>query len=86
MELFNHWYWSRAEIGPYNVIASEMIAEKEFNNESTIVLTSQRRKTMTDNGEYVTLYRTIGKMHPTLNKQVSDNLLFYLITQRGISI
>jgi hypothetical protein len=37
MELFNHWYWSRAEIGPYNVIASEMIAEKEFNNESTIV-------------------------------------------------
>jgi hypothetical protein len=27
MELFNHWYWSR-EIGPYNVIASEMIAEK----------------------------------------------------------
>jgi hypothetical protein len=33
MELFNHWYWSRAEIGPYNVIASEMIAEKEFNNE-----------------------------------------------------
>jgi hypothetical protein len=42
MELFNHWYWSRAEIGPYNVIASEMIAEKEFNNESTIVLTSQK--------------------------------------------
>jgi hypothetical protein len=35
-------YWSRAEIGPYNVIASEMIAEKEFNNESTIVLTSQK--------------------------------------------
>jgi hypothetical protein len=42
MELFNHWYWSRAEIGPYNVIASEMIAEKKFNNESTIVLTSQK--------------------------------------------
>jgi hypothetical protein len=41
MELFNHWYWSRAEIGPYNVIASEMIAEKK-NNESTIVLTSQK--------------------------------------------
>jgi hypothetical protein len=77
MELFNHWYWSRAEIGPYNVIASEMIAEKEFNNESTIVFNvSKDGKTMTDNGEYVTLYRTIGKMHPTLNKQVSDNLLF----------
>jgi hypothetical protein len=77
MELFNHWYWSRAEIGPYNVIASEMIAEKEFNNESTIVFNvSKDGKTITDNGEYVTLYRTIGKMHPTLDKEVSDNLLF----------
>jgi hypothetical protein len=37
---------------------------------------------MTDNGEYVTLYRTIGKMHPTLNKQVSDNLLLFTITQK----
>jgi hypothetical protein len=36
---------------------------------------------MTDNGEYVT-YRTIGKMHPTLNKQVSDNLLLFTITQK----
>jgi hypothetical protein len=36
---------------------------------------------MTDNGEYVTLYRTIG-MHPTLNKQVSDNLLLFTITQK----
>jgi hypothetical protein len=53
-----------------------MIAEKEFNNESTIVLTSQKTKTITDNGEYVTLYRTIGKMHPTLDKEVSDIYFF----------
>jgi hypothetical protein len=82
MELFNHWYWSRAEIGPYNVIASEMIAEKEFNNESTIVFNvSKDGKTITDNGEYVTLYRTIGKMHPTLDKEVSDNLLLFMISE-----
>jgi hypothetical protein len=49
--------------------------QKKFNNESTIVLTSQKTEN-NDNGEYVTLYRTIGKMHPTLDKQVSDNLLF----------
>jgi hypothetical protein len=35
MELFNHWYWSRAEIGPYNVNLND--CRKEFNNESTIV-------------------------------------------------
>jgi hypothetical protein len=42
----------------------------------------KRRKTITDNGEYVTLYRTIGKMHPTLDKEVSDNLLLFMIAQK----
>jgi hypothetical protein len=59
MELFNHWYWSRAEIGPYNN-CFEMIAEKKFNNESTIVLTSQKTE-ITDNGEYVTYIELLVK-------------------------
>jgi hypothetical protein len=77
LELFNHWYWSRAEIGPYSVIAAEMIAEKEFNSESNIVFNiSKGGKTITENGEAVTLYRTIGKTHPRLDKKISDDLIF----------
>jgi hypothetical protein len=76
-KLFNHWYWSRAEIGPYTVIASEMIAEKKFNDESiTVFNISKDGKTIADNGEEVTLYRSIGKMHPTLDKEISDDLIF----------
>jgi hypothetical protein len=57
--------------------------QKKFNNESTIVFNvSKDGKTITDNGEYVTLYRTIGKMHPTLDKEVSDNLLLFMIAQK----
>ncbi len=32
-KLFNHWYWARATFGPYTVIASEMIAAKEYDKE-----------------------------------------------------
>ncbi len=75
--LFNHWYWSRAEIGPYNIIASETVSEKEFNNETNIVFNiSKDGKTIEDRGEYVTLYRSYGKMHSELNKDISDNLIF----------
>lgn len=76
-ELFNHWYWSRAEIGPYNVIASEMISEKDFNNENIIVFNiSKDGKTLVDDGKKVTLFRSYGKLHPELKKDVSDDLIF----------
>lgn len=77
MYLFNHWYWSRAEIGPYNVVASEMIAEKKFNKDNIVVFNiSKDGKTIVDDGSKVKMYQTYGKMHPTLHKDVSDDLLF----------
>ncbi len=76
-KLFNNWYWARAEVGPYNIIASEMISEKKFNNDNIVVFNiSKNGKTIADNGEQVKLYRTYGKMHPTLNKDISDDLIF----------
>jgi hypothetical protein len=77
IELFNHWYWSRAEIGPYTVIASEMIAEKQYDKKNTVVFNiSKDGKTIADDGTKVTMYQTYGKMHKTLKKDVSDDLLF----------
>lgn len=77
VELFNHWYWSRAEIGPFNVIASEMIAEKKFNKKNFIVFNVSRDgKTLVDDGNKVIMYRTYGKMHDKLKKDVSDDLVF----------
>ncbi len=77
VELFNHWYWTRTHIGPYTVIASEMITEDEYNNESIVVYDlSKNGKTIADNDDLVKAYRTHGKMHPKLDKDISDNLLF----------
>jgi hypothetical protein len=76
-ELFNHWYWSRAEIGPYNVIASEMISEREFNNDNIVVFNvSKNGKTIADNGDFVKMFQTYGKLDPLLKKDVSNDLVF----------
>lgn len=77
MELFNHWYWSRAQVGPYNIIAFDMITEKKYNKESIVMLNiSKDDETIADNEEVVNVYRSYGKMHPELKKDVSDNLLW----------
>ena len=76
-DLFNHWYWARAEIGPYNIIAAEMVSTKAFKHDEVMVFNlSKDGKTVADAGEHVTLYRTVAKMHPTLKKDISDQLVF----------
>lgn len=76
-KLINHWYWSRAKIGPYNVIASEMISEEDYNHQSiTVFNLSKDGKTIADDGSQVKLYRTLGKKHPIYEKPISDDILF----------
>lgn len=77
MELFNHWYWSRAKVGPYNIIAFEMIAEKKYDKEPIVLLNiSKNGQTVVDNEEVVNVYRSYGQLHPQLKKDISDDLLW----------
>lgn len=78
-ELINHWYWSRAKLGPYNIIAAEITAEKNFDNDNIMVFNvSKDGQTIADDGDQVTLYRTLGKVTPDsiLNKDISEKLVF----------
>ena len=76
-KMINHWYWSRAEIGPYTVIASELIAIKKYNSESIVVFNlSKDGETVVDNGENVSLYRTYDKINSITEKPESDKILF----------
>lgn len=84
VELINHWYWSRAEIGPYNLIAAELISDKKFDSESVIVFNiSKDGKTIADDGEKVKLYRTYGKTQPIAEKPLSDELKFIYKSRKG---
>ena len=76
-DVINHWYWSRAELGPYNVIAAELISVKEFDSEPIIVFNvSKNGKTVADDGLNVKLFRTYGKMQIAGERPLSDELKF----------
>ena len=75
--LINHWYWSRAEIGPYNLIAAELISDKQYDDIPVVVFNlSKNGKTLADEGLNVKLYRTYGEMQTAGERPVSDNLKF----------
>ena len=76
-DLMNHWYWSRSEIGPYTVIAAELIGEKDYNNSSVVVFNlSKYGKTVVDDGNNVRLLRSYGKIQAIGKKPLSDELMF----------
>lgn len=73
----NHWYWSRSEIGPYTVIASESILTEKFDNFSSMVFNlSKDGRTIADNSGNVKLYRTYDKMQDAGGRPLSDDLKF----------
>ncbi len=76
-DVINHWYWSRSELGPYTLIAAELISVKEYNSEPIIVYyLAKDGKTLADDGNKVKLYRTYGKMRKAGNRPVSSELKF----------
>ncbi len=76
-DVINHWYWSRAELGPYNLIAAELISDKKYDDIPIVVFNlSKDGKTVADNGENVKLYRTYGKMQTAGERPVSNELMF----------
>ena len=75
--IINHWYWSRAEIGPYTIISAEIISNQKYNNvASQVFYISKQGKTLADDGEKMKLYRTYGKMDKTASKPINDELKF----------
>lgn len=76
IELFNHWYWARAEVGPYTIIAAETIPEKEFDGIPVSFHISKNGKVVADDEDLVKVYRTYRKKEPKFNKVISDDLIF----------
>jgi hypothetical protein len=76
-EIINHWYWARAEVGPYAVIASEIIAEKAYGYDSLVVFNiSKDGQLVQDNGENVKLLRVFPLPDATTGKPVSKEVRF----------
>jgi hypothetical protein len=76
-ELVNHWYWARAEMGPYSVIASEIIAEKAYGYDSLVVFNLSKDGVLVqDQGDNVKLFRLFARPDEKTGKPVSNEVRF----------
>ena len=79
----NHWYWARAEVGPYTVVLADLVGEKQFNYASTVNFYLARDgKTIADDRDKVEVYRSSPKLQKEFGKPMSDNLKFIYGTNK----
>jgi len=73
----NHWYWARAEMGPYTMVLADMVGEKQFNYASTQnIFIAKGGKTIADDRDKLEVYRSNPIIQKEFGKPVSDNLKF----------
>lgn len=77
-ELINHWYWSRAEIGPYTAINAYLCCPKAYDlTEWGNVLLAKDGKILMDNPDCQTFFRSTPHVQPVTGKLVSDVVKFF---------
>jgi hypothetical protein len=76
-EIINHWYWQRTELGPYTIIAAEIVAEEKYGYNSIVVYNlSKNGKLYKDDSSKVKLLRSFGIPDETTGKPVSKEIMF----------
>ena len=76
-DLIHHWYWGRAQVGPYLIIASCLYGEKQYEYQFTNTFFIGRDgKILADNGENSTLKISDVVVEPETNKPVPNKLVF----------
>lgn len=76
-EIINHWYWSRAEIGPYTVINSCICCPGEYDlAEWGCSVLAKDGKILSDNAENQAFFRSTPHVQPVTGKLVSDVIKF----------
>jgi hypothetical protein len=77
-KIMNHWYWGRAKIGDYNVIACDIISEKKYGNERLpVIMIAKDGKILEDDQSKTRIYRGNTYYHEVTGKFM-DNELKYI--------
>lgn len=77
-KLINHWYWCRANIGPYTVIACDIVAEKKYDYTRIPILLVAKDGIIVDDDpeEKTVIKRHDTEYHPVTKKFIDNNLIF----------
>lgn len=76
VELYHHWYWCRAEIGPYATVVTSQVAAAKYGHDTTkaFMLARNGRIVVRDSGR-MRFYHALERLHPDTDKPVADDLL-----------
>jgi hypothetical protein len=77
MDLMHHWYWARAGVGDYTVIASDITAEKKYGYaEVPIFMLAEGGKIQADDGRAVRFTKSGEHPDPVTGKPVADTVVY----------
>jgi hypothetical protein len=84
-QLMNHWYWARAQVGDYTVIASHITAEKKYGNaEVPIFMLAKEGKIVADRGSLARFSKSDEQPDPVTGKHVANTVVYdYDATAEG---
>ena len=75
--VLNHWYWGRARIGDYTVIACDLIAEKAYGyTRLPVFMIARDGAIITDDQERTVITRADTHQHPITGKFMDDLLTY----------
>lgn len=76
-KLMNHWYWGRAKVGDFDIIACDIIAEKKYNYQRLpVFFIAKDGKILTDDQSITRIHREDTIEH-SFTKKFMDNHLIY---------
>jgi len=76
-KFMNHWYWSRARLGDYTVIACDIIATKKYNySRIPIFMLVKHGEIIEDDASKTTIERGDTILHPATGKFMDNRLTF----------
>ena len=76
-KLMNHWYWCRASIGPYTIIACDIITQKKYGyTRLPVMMLAKDGIIFDDNEEKTAIKRLSTQYHPITKKFIDNNLTF----------
>lgn len=76
-KLINHWYWCRANVGHYTIIACDIVTEKRYGYTRLPVMMIAKDGTILDDSEEKTVIKRLNtEYHPITRKFIDNNLMF----------
>lgn len=84
-KLMNHWYWGRVNIGGYDIIASDIIAEEKYGySRIPLMFIAKNNKVIKHDLNSIKVERSKTTQHPFTQKFIDNHLTYRQTDVNGI--